>query len=274
RTSRLTPAVRLSLYYFVHPLKPSPPRTRIRQQAEAVPPVPQHARIIANQKRAGQLRVTQSQQFTHGRAQEQRADALARIERTDENPRQMRPAEATRESVRRRWFLPVIRIPAAWVGVRQQRHQNAADRRCGVSLHGDKTGLLDPRTITTGARMFQTLARRRDAALIVETAKRLLAIERGGEQRRQLFPVRWPHRTQGRLAADALQRPTGQRFQIEQGVVIARPRIQPGALLEILVLVGRVARQLMELLERNRQLQTRHPLVTHIRFPLSAFRSP
>src|SRR5581483_7393787 len=74
-------------------LQEPPLRPGVRQQAEAVAPVPQGAGLVAEQEGAQQFAVAQRQQLAHRGRQQQRADAPAGQARRDEDPRQVRPAQ-------------------------------------------------------------------------------------------------------------------------------------------------------------------------------------
>src|SRR6516162_2286662 len=51
--------------------------------------------------------------------------------------------------------------------------------------------------------------------------------------------------------------------KVQERVVMLGPRRQPGLALDVLIPVSRIARQLMILLDRQRQLQHRHPFIAH-----------
>src|SRR5207244_2139914 len=57
-----------------------------------------------------------------------------------------------------------------------------------------------------------------------------------------------------------------QRPHFERGVMELRPRRQHGPVVEILILISRVARQRLPILDGNRQPHDRHPLVAHGRW--------
>src|SRR5947208_16674633 len=93
------------------PLEPLPARLAQRagagQQAEAVAPVPECARFIAQHERAKHGSVAEAKQLANRRGQQRGADAPATLQRAYEDPCQVRPAKASQDAIRRWRLTPV-----------------------------------------------------------------------------------------------------------------------------------------------------------------------
>src|SRR5437773_7689061 len=88
------------------PFRPLPARLAERagagQQAKAVAPVPERAPFIAQHECAQKASVAEAEQLPNGRRQQRGADTAATLQRTDEDPRQVRSAEASLDAILRR----------------------------------------------------------------------------------------------------------------------------------------------------------------------------
>jgi hypothetical protein len=134
-------AGRLTRSQFADPPPHSPPRSRVLQQLKAVAPGPEQAGIVALQNRTGQAIVAQVVQRVDRGAEQRRANAVALGDGVDEDPGQVRHAEASLDSVRWRRFRPLARVPVRQVAVRPKRDQDGSDRLLVIGR--DRTRLYD-----------------------------------------------------------------------------------------------------------------------------------
>src|SRR5689334_1617729 len=159
-------------------------------ELEPVAPVPEHGGVVAEQKRAGQVREAQSEQLAHRRRQQGCTDTPSGVQRTHENPRQVRPAEAERDAVRRRRSVPRITVKVAWVAFGKQRDENGPDRPVFRLAERQETRLLNPWTIRSGTRPLQANVSRLFHRGVIQAAKRLLAVKCRSKKPFQIRKVR------------------------------------------------------------------------------------
>src|SRR5437588_7554333 len=153
----------------------------------------------------------------------------------------MRPAQAPGDAVRRRLGFPFIALVCARVAVRQQGDEDGSDGL--LILRGDKAGLLNKRTVPARQHAGQRFSGRQQARLVIQAAKGLDRAERRGEERSQ---AHWLDRV-NRLYSYVIRQ--SKRPKLQKSVVMTRPRAEVGVLVQVLVLVRRIAGQLPELLD-------------------------
>src|SRR5438132_10108320 len=125
------------------------------QQAKAVAPVPERTPFITQHEGAQKAAIAEAKQFANRRRQQRGADAPATLQRTHEDPCQVRPAEASQDAIRRRRLTPVVGGPVARIAVRQQSNQDCANELLVALAQRDKARLFDQRSVPAVATLFQ-----------------------------------------------------------------------------------------------------------------------
>src|SRR5262249_13339857 len=159
---------RLGLRGLYHRVEP-PPRPGIGQELEAVAPVPEHARLVAQDERADQLAVTQLDEALRRMLQKGRSDPVAGEPGADEDPGEMGVAEPPLDAARRRRRLPAEAPEVLQVDRRHQRYQDGPDRTASTDGHGHPAGRADDWPVAAVPGRPKAFSRRVEPTPVAET---------------------------------------------------------------------------------------------------------
>ncbi len=232
-----------------------PPRpVRVAEQAESVAPMPEGTRLVAQEEGAGEGDVAEAEQGIHHRVEQDRAEAVAGQHRRDEDPGQVRQGAAGGRDVE------PLGVIAGLEG-----DQGGGDRGVVLERGQDHARAGNIGAVAAVAGLVEALAGGVEAAFVAQSGERGDPPEGVGERLGEGIPVGVPHRADGEfLRAPGGDRRGGRtRSHRQESRIGLRPGGEDGAVLEILVFVGGIDRQGVELLDRDRQLDDLEPVVDH-----------